>query len=102
MGLKVFNFQNPITKETIAATDIREVHAALDDLLLDTKQIENMVNKKIDWGDDEYALFEEIEEGRHGEEIQQKFKINCEASMIIAIADRHFLGGTTIGIEISA
>jgi hypothetical protein len=90
MGLNVFNFTNPKTRKIVSVFSMDDVHEHLDDLLLDTDQLEKMVGIDVDW-DKELKLFDAIEKGEFGDEVRTKFLINCEASMILALANNHFM-----------
>tara|TARA_R100000152_G_C6723065_1_gene148765 strand:+ start:304 stop:621 length:318 start_codon:yes stop_codon:yes gene_type:complete len=104
MGLNVFNFANPKTKKIVSVISMDDAHEHLDDLLMDTDQIEEIVGEKIDW-DDELStwppseLFRSIERGDFGNEARSKFLINCEAAMILALADKHFTENPTEDIK---
>jgi len=89
MSLSVFNFANPKTKKIESVMSMDDAHEHLDELLLDTDQIEKMVGQKIDW-DKEFTLFDDIEDGKFGEEVKERFMINCEATMILSLANNHF------------
>ena len=87
--LRVYNFTNPKTKRLESVMSVEGAHDVLDDLLMDTDQLEAMTGKKIDWNKT-LSLFEEIEAGKYGQELKKLFRINCEASVLLAMATKHF------------
>ena len=90
MGLNVFNFTNPKTNKIESVVSMNDAHEHLDEMLLDTDQNEKLVGQKIDWNKD-FTLFDAIEKGEFGEEVRHRFLLNCQASMILALANKHFM-----------
>lgn len=89
--LSVLNFINPKTGDNEIVTSIEDAHDKLDHLLLDSDQIEKMVGHTIDWESNATELFDKINSGHYGKDVKDRFILNCEAAMILAMANQRFM-----------